>query len=215
MADYILKDKKRLSVLLQKTGLSTFPELAESSSTEELRINILKQTTPELSFEQLSKFFILNHIYDYSNRTIINYETAITEDISVLLGSNPAHESINVQRNSGLKFPFKIWTKRTAIIQFSIIGLWLVFLLFIHLKFPDLWIFTFHLPISGIASLMIPGAILTLMLPRFFAQERFENINSLSELVDEVYFLNKTKIQSDKFSYLNEELSNYVNEKSS
>lgn len=215
MADYILKNKDKLSELLKKAGLSSLSGLTESSSTEELRINIKKQPNQELNFDQLSRFFILNHIYNYANRTIDNFDSAITEEMTELLGSRPAHESINVQRNSSLKFPFKIWTKRTGIIQISIIGIWIAFLTFIYFKFPNLWVFTFLLPINGIATLILPGVLLILIFPRFMGQEKFENINSLRELVDEVYSLNKDKIQSENFSYLNEELRNYVNEKSS
>lgn len=214
MAEYILKNKGKLSELLQKAGLSSLSEISASSNTEELRNNIINRENSEFNIDQLSKFFILKHIYNYSGRTIENYTSAINEELTELLGSNPAHESIAVQKKSGLKFPFKIWTKRTVAIQFSAIAVWLVFLIYIHFKFPNLWIFTFHLPISGMFGMLFPVVVLTLISPRFLGQEKFENINTLRELVDETYQLNKERIMSDNFSYLNEELKNYVNEES-
>ena len=131
-----------------------------------------------------------------------------------LLGSNSGNESIVVQRNSGLKFPFKIWTKRTFTIQISVIGIWLILLVYIHFKFSDLWIFTFHLPISGMFILFIPVVVLTLISPRFFGQKRYENINTLRELVDQIYQINKVMIKSDDFAWLNRELKDYINRES-
>lgn len=214
MAEYILRNRDKLSELLQKAGLSTLSEITNSSNTEELKNEIKSQPNAEFHFHQLSKFFILKHIFDYSNKTIDSYDTAIQEKLTGLLGSNPAHESIAVQKSSGLKFPFKIWTKRTGIIQFSVIGIWLMFLIYLHFKYPNLWIFTFHLPISGIFALMLPALVLTLISPRFFGQEKFDNINTLGELVDETYNLNLEKIRSNNYSYLSEEIKNYINEKS-
>lgn len=210
MAEYILKNKKRLIELLEKAELTDTAGLSSSSNTIELRNKIAEQLNSDSIYFQLCKFFILKHIYDYSGKTFERYSKAIKVNLKELLGRNPAYESVKVQRISGLKMPFKIWTKRTGIIQFSVIFAWLIFLILLHVKYPDLWIFPFHLPISGIAALALPGVLLIWISPRFFGQERFENIYTLEELVEQVYALNREKFKEDDFTMLNQEIKNFV-----
>ena len=62
--------------------------------------------------------------------------------------------------------------------------------------------------------LLIPVVVLTLISPRFFGQKRYENINTLRELVDQIYQINKVMIKSDDFAWLNRELKNYINRES-
>jgi len=210
MADYILKNKKRLTDLFKSIGYSD-ADLISATNTAQLRNDINIHSQDQNIFELLSKFFILKYIFDYAEMSFQNYDTAIDKDINEVLGPEPAHECIKIQRKSGLIFPFTIWTKRTIRILLSITAVWLVFLIYLYYTYPELWIFTFQLPIDGLMIIFLPALLLLLTSQRFFGQEKFEKVNTLEELVNEVYKINKKKIQKDDFAYLNEELNNYVN----
>ncbi len=208
MADYLLKNPDGLSKLLANAGVDNIPELEKATNTQEFREKIKDS---ENTIERISKYLILKHIYDHAELEIGDYETSVNRDLTELLGSEPAHESVFVQRKSELKFPFRIWTKRTTVVQFSVIGLWLIFLIWLYLEYPEMWIFTFHLPISGMAMVFLPAVILTFLLPRLFGQEKFENINNTRELVNEVYALNQERIWQDNLSYFGEQLNKHLN----
>ncbi|MEM8895990.1 MAG: hypothetical protein AAGC88_15530, partial [Bacteroidota bacterium] len=109
MSDYLIKNPKSLITLLEQSGVGDIPELQRASNTQEFHNQALLLSNPEGVVEKITKYLILKHFYDHAGLKIGPYSTSIKASIKDILGKNPAHESIFIQRRAELKFTTRTW----------------------------------------------------------------------------------------------------------
>jgi hypothetical protein len=208
--NYLIRDKDAFLQTLDQLKMPELVGVIEGNTVEDIFLRICETTEKEKIFEMMIKGLIEKRLClilsDFAHFKITPSGKA--EGQLFLDKKETLKLKTAIEKNVKWRLPSTVIRRKSYLFSLGVLLVWTSIVFTFFRRNIDLFLATFSLfsIVFLFAILLFPSFALALIAPSVFYQQKFVDVETFQDLIDEIYRLNALQYHMDNYKTLKEEL---------